>query len=75
MINGYHRRRGWAAWHIALLGRIETLPELHELTGTAPPPEETEEEHAARIYRNSMAWVIVTGGAQTEPAEEPEGTA
>jgi len=46
-----------------VLGRVQELPELYELTGEAPPePEETEEEHAARIWRNSMAWVIATGG-------------
>jgi hypothetical protein len=69
-IRGYHRRRGWMAWHIAALPRLPEMPELHDLTGREPPPEETDEERADRIYRNSMAWVIVTGGAQTEP----EGT-
>jgi len=69
MIRGYHRRRGWLAWHTAALGRIPELPPLHELTGHKPPREETDEEHAARIYRNSMAWVIVTGG-NTEPEQE-----
>jgi hydroxymethylpyrimidine/phosphomethylpyrimidine kinase len=63
------------AWHIAALPRLPEMPELHDLTGREPPAEETNEERAERIYRNSMAWVIVTGGAQTEPAEEPEGTA
>ena len=53
------------AWHIAALPRLPEMPELHDLTGREPPPEETDEERADRIYRNSMAWVIVTGGAQT----------
>lgn len=76
MMRGYHRRRGWAAWHTAALGRAREMPPLHELTGHAPPPEESDEEREARIYRNSMAWVIVTGGnavpPQAEPAPEPE---
>lgn len=62
-IRGYHRRRGWLAWHIAMLARTSEFPPLHELTGHGAPPEETDEEREARIYRNSMAWAIVTGGA------------
>lgn len=76
-IKGYHRRRGWMAWHVAALPRTETFPELHELTGTTPPEEEeTEEERADRIQRNLMAWAVVTGGydpaaAADAAAEEP----
>lgn len=71
-IRGYHRRRGWLAWHTAWLGRLEDFPPLHELTGHGAPPEETDEERAARHYRNSIAWVIVTGGAESadRPADE-----
>lgn len=66
-IKGYHRRRGWQAWHIAWLGRTAEFPALHELTGV-PVREETDEERAERHFRNSMAWAIVTGG-NAEPAE------
>lgn len=61
------------AWHIAALPRTQDFPALHELTGDAEPlPEETEEEREQRFYRNSMAWVIVTGGnAEPAPTEEP----
>lgn len=61
-IRGYHRRRGWLAWHTAMLSRTAEFPELHEMTGQAPQFEETDEDRELRIYRNSMAWAIVTGG-------------
>jgi len=34
-IKGYWRRRGWMAWHIAMLSRCEasTFPALNDLTG------------------------------------------
>lgn len=34
-IEGYHRRRGWLAWHIATLGRCDAkdFPDLDKLTG------------------------------------------
>lgn len=34
-LRGYWRRRGWLAWHIGMLGRVESkfFPKLHELTG------------------------------------------
>lgn len=62
-IRGYHRRRGWLAWHVAFLGRVTDFPELQELTGQAPQIVDTDEDREARHYRNSMAWAIVTGGA------------
>jgi hypothetical protein len=74
-IRGYHRRRGWLAWHTAMLSRTAEFPELHEMTGQTPQFEDTDEDRAERSLRNSRAWVIVTGGAKTEPAAEPEGTA
>lgn len=74
MVRGYYRRRGWQVWHAAALARVQDFPALHELTGEhEPAPQETEEDIEARIYRNSMAWVIVTGGnAEPEPAPEKE---
>ncbi len=71
-IRGYHRRRGWAAWHTAWLVRVEELPALPELTGDAAREiEESDEERDARLFRNSMAWAIVTGG-HVPPEQEPE---
>jgi len=72
-IRGYHRQRGWLAWHVAVLSRVQDLPELHTLTGEpAPRDEETDAEMAERVMRNSMAWVIVTGG-NAEPKEPDDG--
>lgn len=70
-IRGYHRRRGWLAWHIGYLSRAAEFPDLHELTGMAPQIVETDEDREARHYRNSMAWAIVTGG-HAPPEQEPE---
>lgn len=38
-MRGYHRSRGWLAWHTAYLFRVDPklFPQLHEVTG-APPP-------------------------------------
>lgn len=71
LIRGYHRRRGWLAWHVAALGRMDNFPELHEIDGSPEPPEETDEERAARTLANSQAWVIVTGGNAGQ--DTPEG--
>ena len=46
------------------------MPELHELTGDSAPPEESDEDRAERIYRNSMAWVVVTGGTTSSTVPE-----
>ncbi len=40
MITAYRRRRGWAVWQTAVLGRFEFkdgFPKLHEMTGQPLP--------------------------------------
>ncbi len=34
-VRGYHRRRGWLAWHVAALGRIDgkQFPTIEQLSG------------------------------------------
>lgn len=31
-----HQARAWVAWHTAVLGRVEKMPPLSELTGVRP---------------------------------------
>mgnify|MGYP001489685876 CR=1 FL=1 len=34
-VKAYHRRRGWLAWHVAMLGRIDarSFPTLEQISG------------------------------------------
>ena len=56
-IRGYHRRRGWLAWHIGMLGRVREFPKLHVLTGEPEPllPAEEEAERRLQILRQWKA--------------------
>lgn len=31
-----HHARAWLAWHVAVLGRVEKMPPLSDLTGVQP---------------------------------------
>lgn len=31
-----HQQRAWQAWHTAVLGRVEKMPPLSDLTGIRP---------------------------------------
>lgn len=44
MVQGYHRRRGWLAWHIPMLSRAADLPELDDLMGIEPEELDLEAE-------------------------------
>jgi hypothetical protein len=46
---GYERRRGWLAWHIAILPQMRELPELHDLTGDKPVQRDPEAEAERRL--------------------------
>lgn len=35
-IEAEHQARGWLAWHIGALSRVEKLPPLSDLTGIRP---------------------------------------
>lgn len=54
-MRGYHRRRGWLAWHVAALGRVESLPDLADLTGEVRP-EPDEAEQAEEMLRITRGW-------------------
>ncbi|MFN3930843.1 MAG: hypothetical protein ACK4JY_03755 [Brevundimonas sp.] len=36
MAEADHQQRGWLAWHTAVLGRVEKMPPLSDLTGVRP---------------------------------------
>jgi hypothetical protein len=74
-VRAYHRRRGWLAWHVAVLGRVEQFPDLSELTGE--PVIEPDEEAAAEVQvNNTRAWNSVMKSlpriAVDEPKDDPE---
>lgn len=60
-MRGYHRRRGWLAWHVAALGRMDgtSFPELAEMTGEDREVDEdaalNRELHALRVWQARLA--------------------
>lgn len=56
-MRGYWRRRGWQAWHVAMLSRAEpaNLPALSDLMGIDPPPDE-DERAAIQTAHNLRLW-------------------
>lgn len=55
MIRGYRKRRGWQAWHGAILPRADKVPDLHDMMDMAPPPEDLEAA-AKRRLASLRAW-------------------
>lgn len=62
MITGYRRRRGWAVWQTAVLGRFEFkdgFPKLHEMTGQQPA---IARQTPAQILHAIDLWGVVLEG-------------
>lgn len=59
-MRAYRRRRGWLAWHVALLGRVDNkhFPELAELTGEAPVAQQRGQSQA-QLLHNVKLWKAV----------------
>lgn len=58
-LRGYWRRRGWHAWHVAMLARCDPkqFPELAALTGEAArrgPQTPEQLLHAVRMWKSAM---------------------
>lgn len=52
-LTGYRERRAWTVWHIAALGKSETLPELSDLTGVRGRDGMSDEQ----IAHNARRWI------------------